>query len=36
VTARRKLRCGGRRPADTVTGMQRAGRTTTPEPFPAR
>ena len=31
-----KLGCGGRRPADTVTGMQRAGMTTTPEPFPAR
>jgi hypothetical protein len=36
VMPRGKLGCGGRRPADTVTGMQRAGRTTTPEPFPAR
>ena len=31
-----KPRCGGRRPGATVTGMQRADMTTTPEPFPAR
>ena len=31
-----KPRCGGRRPGVTVTGMQRADVTTTPEPFPAR
>ena len=32
----RETRVRRRRAADTVTGMQRAGMTTTPEPFPAR
>jgi hypothetical protein len=36
LSSRWKLMCAGPGPAATVSGMQRAGMTTTPEPVPVR